>query len=191
MVWVSANSIRFRFQPTRPLRGATHSPVVRPPPYGISTHAPLAGRDIPRKSAGATRTYFNPRAPCGARLCIVPSLIRTMIFQPTRPLRGATPSPVWSGQHGVISTHAPLAGRDGVVFQFAALTHRFQPTRPLRGATSVCSTWRPLSWYFNPRAPCGARQSVVRALNRVERNFNPRAPCGARPRTRPAERRTV
>ena len=34
-------------------------------------------------------------------------------FQPTRPLRGATNSPTWDSRVAiVISTHAPLAGRD-------------------------------------------------------------------------------
>ena len=56
----------------------------------ISTHAPLAGRDEEeltfRKSS--------------------------LLFQPTRPLRGATAAQVRANRNGVISTHAPLAGRD-------------------------------------------------------------------------------
>ena len=82
-----------------------------------------------------------------------------------------------------ISTHAPLAGRDG------------------RGRASRV----PPRGNFNPRAPCGARpprlggsdqtaqisthaplagrDSSPAALGRVRRNFNPRAPCGARPGT--------
>ena len=56
----------------------------------ISTHAPLAGRDVLVVSIG----------------------IKVFKFQPTRPLRGATIT--WMGQllDFYISTHAPLAGRD-------------------------------------------------------------------------------
>ena len=77
------------FQPTRPLRGATTGLVHRLSAFDISTHAPLAGRDLyefidterdkisthaplaGRDFAVLTFVlmwlYFNPRAPCGAR----------------------------------------------------------------------------------------------------------------------------
>ena len=73
-----------KFQPTRPLRGATnfilmkgwsfyistHAPLAgatRGSRRGlISTHAPLAGRDA-RAGPGQRQLNFNPRAPCGAR----------------------------------------------------------------------------------------------------------------------------
>ena len=57
--------------------------------------------------------YFNPRAPCGARL-----------------LEITTTSANWR-----ISTHAPLAGRDSLAFVKNVWYKLFQPTRPLRGAT--------------------------------------------------------
>ena len=57
-----------KFQPTRPLRGATVKLVIAGVTYGISTHAPLAGRD--------QETIFD--------------LKMENQFQPTRPLRGAT-----------------------------------------------------------------------------------------------------
>ena len=101
---------------------------------------------------------FNPRAPCGARLlliCLARLLLlfqptrplrgatwetcaytaRYIIFQPTRPLRGATANRCMLELQYHISTHAPLAGRDG---------------EPLYAGIAVP--------YFNPRAPCGARQ---------------------------------
>ena len=78
------------FQPTRPLRGATAGWCNGSISCSISTHAPLAGRDVgvfaivvninkfqpTRPLRGATSSYslsflhcydFNPRAPCGAR----------------------------------------------------------------------------------------------------------------------------
>ena len=147
----------------------------------ISTHAPLAGRDGSRRDAGIPRRDFNPRAPCGARLYADDVTTAGKIFQPTRPLRGATRSLCAAGWKG-----------------------EFQPTRPLRGATAAAPAPSPGKWNFNPRAPCGARpegnissltqtvfqptrplRGATRAADRdtkEHQDFNPRAPCGARPR---------
>ena len=169
------------FQPTRPLRGATGTITINKKLNYISTHAPLAGRDQivihsvvssflfqpTRPLRGATSgagdakhrtSYFNPRAPCGARLatCLLAPFVS--IFQPTRPLRGATVYLPLSSFSIIISTHAPLAGRD----------HK--------------PRWQPLLYsHFNPRAPCGARRSAPRRRLPARAYFNPRAPCGARP----------
>ena len=80
-----------KFQPTRPLQGATH----------------YTGND------GDTAN-FNPRAPCGARLRDAymagkMSWISTHAPLAGRDRRNARAEPVL-----VISTHAPLAGRDGM-----------------------------------------------------------------------------
>ena len=56
----------------------------------ISTPAPLAGRD------------------CGCAA----GAVRSLKFQPTRPLRGATTGAGRIARQINISTHAPLAGRD-------------------------------------------------------------------------------
>ena len=84
----------------------------------ISTHAPLAGRD---------GMYAK-------------DIIDDLLFQPTRPLRGATAAVGRVGDQRVISTHAPLAGRDLTSSGPLDAHTIFQPTRPLRGATSVDST---------------------------------------------------
>ena len=116
----------------------------------------------PRPLRGATELCFsgenfNPRAPCGARLGDVLALTPAQIFQPTRPLRGATCNSsdkdkdnkfqptrplrgaTFYGRRRFlvydISTHAPLAGRDGLRCRCAPYVDTFQPTRPLRGAT--------------------------------------------------------
>ena len=191
----------------------------------ISTHAPLAGRDIPAIAMRTKTRNFNPRAPCGARRNIRHLLFVGMNnFNPRAPC-GARPGSRRHGSHYMsISTHAPLAGRDQIAFLIqvtvvifqptrplrgATLTAtdislelRFQPTRPLRGATQtmtmtacrlIISTHAPLAGRddikvsrisyignFNPRAPCGARLRSCKSRNR-QRDFNPRAPCGARP----------
>ena len=169
-----------KFQPTRPLRGATVAVVPRVKRALISTHAPLAGRD-PRGGPWQTPSHhFNPRAPCGARHMHHVLLIDALVFQPTRPLRGAT------------------------VFGAVVLRMliKFQPTRPLRGATEPTSKLPTRLADFNPRAPCGARHvnrfawygsrkisthaplagrdfCRFRYFQKL-RDFNPRAPCGAR-----------
>ena len=57
------------FQSTRPMRGATRCGANAAVCVGISIHAPHAGRDRPQTAPGTPYRYFNPRAPCGARLC--------------------------------------------------------------------------------------------------------------------------
>ena len=146
------------FQPMRPLRGATAPLWRRSRRSRISTHAPLAGRDSARSTGLRRWLYFNPRAPCGARPEIAVRITRTDIFQPPRPLRGATdleraghmmgryfnPRAPCGARPGswqvykdcdMISTHAPLAGRDLDYLLALSVSDLFQPTRPLRGAT--------------------------------------------------------
>ncbi len=97
-----------RFQPTRPLRGAT----------------------IGYAKSRTQRAYFNPRAPCGARRQGGRRMSINIKFQPTRPLRGATEVQLWISRLECISTHAPLAGRDSKSVQITlcifAITDKFQ-----------------------------------------------------------------
>ena len=104
------------FQSTRPLRGATRcysrnrsrSRNFNPrAPCGarrqtivdlaelltISIHAPLAGRDLKIFVQPCFDCNFNPRAPCGARLNAGIEILMSLVFQSTRPLRGATKNP--------------------------------------------------------------------------------------------------
>ena len=56
-----------RFQLTRPLRGATtvlHDGLRH---VAISTHTPLAGRDLSGRACASKPVHFNSHAPCGAR----------------------------------------------------------------------------------------------------------------------------
>ena len=107
--------------------------------------------------------YFNPRAPCGARLLRPrPQIGRRPIsihaplagrdgyngdlsalptrFQSTRPLRGATKARYTLNADCKISIHAPLAGRDHGPASLPPSPATFQSTRPLRGATVVKSS---------------------------------------------------
>ena len=78
------------FQSTRPVRGATLDDLQPYKTVKISIHAPRAGRDWFAITALITIIYFNPRAPCGARLNLSPTSSGNILFQSTRPVRGAT-----------------------------------------------------------------------------------------------------
>ena len=123
-----------------------------------------------------------------------------MIFQSTRPVRGATllflrlklrrihfnprapcgarrPARTYCGTSGNFNPRAPCGAR---------LTHaRSRPGRSYFNPRAPCGARRGQGCsssrrtYFNPRAPCGARQGPVGPSKGAE-DFNPRAPCGAR-----------
>ena len=163
------------------MRGATPQGIHCPVKRRISIHAPHAGRDMgifprainnfrfqsTRPMRGATSRgmdlksrleYFNPRAPCGARLSTLTVQLPLLPFQSTRPMRGATSVSSNFPASSIISIHAPHAGRDW--FKYLDVTAReisihaphagrdviikkkrllkllFQSTRPMRGATA-------------------------------------------------------
>ena len=122
---------------------------------------------------------FNPRAPCGARLFAARASVCSLVFQSTRPVRGATgvSTPIWWCTLD-FNPRAPCGARPDRK-SIGWEVHEFQSTRPVRGATLLMREdkkhekisihapragrdtrrwWRPSSGrYFNPRAPCGAR----------------------------------
>ncbi|EFR40754.1 hypothetical protein HMPREF9162_2210 [Selenomonas sp. oral taxon 137 str. F0430] len=102
-----------------------------------------------------------------------------IMFQSTRPVRGATGAADARKQMGDVSIHAPRAGRDlpHEVFSlpenvsihapragrdFTSARHRTTQTvsihAPRAGRDSADSHRRVRRQSFNPRAPCGARQ---------------------------------
>ena len=149
------------FQSTRPLRGATDWWWLSTAFSTFQSTRPLRGATLLVVGLTPRRRHFNPRAPCGARPARGPSrrgcrsisihaplagrdrgsspaMDGPLVFQSTRPLRGATLSPFGDG-----------------------LSSGFQSTRPLRGATrGPGCPWR-RSGDFNPRAPCGARRQAA------------------------------
>ena len=125
------------FQPTRPLRGATIG--MRDCRFfdGISTHAPLAGRDQWGGVVVPPHFDFNPRAPCGARLSARRTAPPHARFQPTRPLRGATLHLARLQQAlPYFNPRAPCGARPNAG-NWTITDEGFQPTRPLRGATGL------------------------------------------------------
>ena len=132
------------FQSTRPLRGATGATGPQGPKGDISIHAPLAGRDdlasdtrwadsisIHAPLAGRDYSFawsatagfkFQSTRPLrGATLAVLLLCSMDLQFQSTRPLRGATRSMNKWYINGIISIHAPLAGRDVPAFSMRHL----------------------------------------------------------------------
>ena len=103
-----------------------------------------------------------------------------LIFQSTRPVRGATDAQTFDGKGPAISIHAPRAGRDIEIRLTPAIAHRFQSTRPVRGATTVKAVGGNVNLFQSTRPVRGATFVRSRIHSRAH-DFNPRAPCGARP----------
>ena len=168
---------------------------------------------------------FNPRAPCGARLpgrlrgrreggisihaphagrdiSVTRTAIHGLLFQSTRPMRGATKVGAITNPVRDISIHAPHAGRDVPAPCIFSQHSGFQSTRPIRGATHLRYVLLATA-SISIHAPHTGRDSTIlmissstaafqstrpirgataeKALEAMENEyFNPRAPYGAR-----------
>ena len=122
----------------------------------ISTHAPLAGRDLG-----------------GARMS---KIMRP--FQPTRPLRGATLRIAWGLSLWIFQPTRPLRGATRLQEQYIILT-RFQPTRPLRGATGALhAVYRVVP--ISTHAPLAGRDRSPRARRSAAQAISTHAPLAGR-----------
>ena len=146
----------------------------------ISIHAPRTGRDPATSTASSWRTYFNPRAPYGARPNKDLRITGTVLFQSTRPVRGATTLlPTVMTLLGKFQSTRPVRGATTTSVRMEAFSPEFQSTRPVRGATPRDAARIGHLRDFNPRAPYGARLATFCDTLRLT-DFNPRAPYGAR-----------
>ena len=117
----------------------------------FNSHAPFEARRG-EKVRGGKRQEFQPTRPLrGATAAFIISPFK-ILFQPTRPLRGATFEQGSISILKIISTHAPLAGRDGGATVACHALNVFQPTRPLRGATGS-DVMLPDDFEFQPTRP--------------------------------------
>ena len=100
-----------------------------------------------------------------------------LIFQSTRPVRGAT-GKWWRSVHTSTAYFNPRApcGRDQRRRYPRRCRNHFNPRAPC-GRDCPSSPAEPSTAYFNPRAPCGRDQRAARKIDKA-RHFNPRAPCG-------------
>ena len=76
---------KLTFQSTRPVRGATSSRNRLISSECVSIHAPRAGRDACGTLPPRLYGRFNPRAPCGARLCRLAQFFIVACFNPRAP----------------------------------------------------------------------------------------------------------
>ena len=125
----------FRFLLTRLSRGATLSCCYGSSAFKISTHTPLARRDIVFAVFAGFDDDFYSHASREARLAWMEGRVVYISISTHTPLaRRDLPEPMVSIL-GVISTHTPLARRDGVVFDDDFIGKVFLLTRLSRGAT--------------------------------------------------------
>ena len=168
----------------------------------ISIHAPLAGRDISLGISGGAGIHFNPRAPRGARQIKAETGCSHIIFQSTRPSRGATSTEYTLWPRASFQSTRPSRGATPPLETSPRRRGTFQSTRPSRGATGSCGAYNHVTT-ISIHAPLAGRDHVgavdkLRLLvfqsTRPSRGattlpmssarstvyFNPRAPRGAR-----------
>ena len=166
------------------MRGATKHCEEGALKYGISIHAPHAGRDQLRHLQ-QQRVDISIHAPHAGR--------DTMSDKTTAAIAAISIHAPHAGRDELvlraidqplaISIHAPHAGRDAALetvhFPVAISIHAPHAGRdpPWSYSDKGCND-------FNPRAPCGARRRSPSCCW-PPRHFNPRAPCGARLTTLP------
>ena len=193
--------IRYLFQSTHPLRGATIKDGKLVQAAGdFNPRTPCGVRLISSVRATRSRRFQSTHPLRGATLLLL-LCKRVFAFQSTHPLRGATGFTMMDEDDGEISIHAPLAGCDafagtarvrhdnfnprtpcGVRLERMALEWRqdeFQSTHPLRGATWGMSRARTLS-AISIHAPLAGCDTLDHARRTAPTDFNPRTPCGVR-----------
>ena len=149
------------------------------PRSGISIHTPHAGRDRVAERESNPNIYFNPHAPCGARLATVLTKSPRTEFQSTRPMRGATLHLPQFSDTQIFQSTRPMRG--ATLEQLLPPSwQKFQSTRPMRGATRVIERGKFVG-AISIHTPHAGRDGVLGARADKSPDFNPHAPCGARP----------
>ena len=145
----------------------------------ISIHGLRVEPDLHLLSLRGQRSYFNPRAPRGARPVFINLEEFGEVFQSTGSARSPTSPSVPHMLANDISIHGLREEPDqGDIHQHNRLRISIHG---LREEPDFPSTGSGASWsYFNPRAPRGARPRRQRTDRRGKKHFNPRAPRGAR-----------
>ena len=144
--------------------------------------------------------HFNPRAPCGARQNHAFQVRCSVLFQSTRPVRGATGKFAECVYRGYISIHAPRAGRDhaATAEEFAQEISIHAPRagrdgrkvgdghnmrisiHAPRAGRDIEPSRLPGAGIISIHAPRAGRDDYPDPPNQSRSDFNPRAPCGAR-----------
>ena len=106
-----------------------------------------------RRNSAIVVAVFQPTRPVKGATPATPCLRRQPQFQPTRPVKGATLNTAPQGARHGASTHAPREGRDWENTGKAIMTKVFQPTRPVKGATWHGNSRPNTSTVFQPTRP--------------------------------------
>ena len=148
----------FKFQSTRPIRGATVSSLTTGTEDNFNPRAPYGAR-LGMKPSDDPKADISIHAPHTGRDPIpAPASILFHVFQSTRPIRGATFAFAYVvNTDNVISIHAPHTGRDSGVFLACSINFAISIHAPHTGRDAYISGVSKTTVDFNPRAPYGAR----------------------------------
>ena len=139
------------FQSTLPMRGATLVLVRSIDGNGISIHAPHAGSDRAGPGIYPGDHDFNPRSPCGERLCMYAQNAGGPYFNPRSPCGERLNSYVTTVQGKLFQSTLPMRGATSYSF-LRGILEVFQSTLPMRGATVKQKTLN----------PCGIQHIILR-----------------------------
>ncbi len=125
------------FQSTRPARGATLPLSCNASASAtISIHAPRKGRDFIVSISLPTPSYFNPRAPQGARLSKIRFDFESNSISIHAPRKGRDLlASNMKRSSGYFNPRAPQGARPPSFLALDLIPTIFQSTRPARGAT--------------------------------------------------------
>ena len=166
-----------RFQSTRPVWGATAVGIRNLDSVSFNPRAPCGAR-LCGTTCRDTCHCFNPRAPCGARRKKKMNSSATPVSIHA-PRVGRDNYGSFKSLQGYVSIHAPRVGRDMKIVGVPVNISTFQSTRPVWGATHSIAKVPMRSRFQSTRPVWGA---TFRKCHQSKRgtSFNPRAPCGAR-----------
>ena len=140
----------------------------------ISTHAPLAGRDYLGVISASVDEIFQPTRPLRGATEQGSNSGGSSLFQPTRPLRGATGQTSRIVSLHSISTHAPLAGRDPSD-QTKTKTGKISTHAPLAGRDND-SQMKFTLHLISTHAPLAGRDQEAEKNHQKAKKFQPTRP---------------
>ena len=167
------------FQSTHSLRSATAAETYLANIGNVSIHALLAECDISFSHPSMPTIGFNPRTPCGVRLCYHIYKYSVKAFQSTHSLRSATLQNYLMENSRTVSIHALLAECDEIIKKYITPYTMFQSTHSLRSATflKLHDSRQHVVSIHALLAECDYTSLQV---SHPQTSFNPRTPCGVR-----------
>ena len=172
---------RLVFQSTCPARGTTKRPGYYPGRFTyFNPRAPRGARQL-KESYNKIKRNFNPRAPRGARLARLKSRRTYPVISIHVPREGHDRFvTLGAKKYAYISIHVPREGHDVRVVKRQSKAGNFNPRAP-RGARQFDYIANLMSGEISIHVPREGHDLVDSdSFAAPPRNFNPRAPRGAR-----------